>query len=288
MANPAQESGWTLEILPRSAWWKPDLKELWRYRDLIALMTRRDITAQYKQTVLGPLWHVLQPLLTTFTFALIFGRGAGLAPPDLPSGLFYMSALVPWNFFANVVNRTSRTFTANVNVLSKVYFPRLAVPISTTISSLVSYAIQLATLAVFIAGYALFKPGFHFQLRPELLFLPLLVVIMTILGLGTGIAVSSMTTRYKDVGFVVGFGVQLLMYASPVILPLSRLQSMPWLLRVFEANPMTPIINWSRAILFGGPLDWNGLAYSCTCAALVLVFGMALFHHVERTFADTV
>lgn len=287
-ATALPDDAWDLVIRPGGAWWQLDLGELWAYRDLIALMVKRDITAQVKQTLLGPLWHVVQPLLTTFTFALIFGRGAGLAPADIPAGLFYMSALVPWNFFANVVNRTSKTFTGNAQVMGKVYFPRLVVPLSNTISSLVSYGIQLATLAVIIAAYALFKPGFTFHFRPELLLLPLLVAIMAVLGLGTGIAVSSMTTRYRDVGFLVGFGVQLLMYASPVILPLSRIEGIPWLLKVFEANPMTPVITWSRAILFGGPLDWAALAYAAGASLVILALGLILFHRVERTFADTV
>lgn len=282
----AEEGPWDVVIGPHGPWWRIDLKELWHYRDLLVLLVKRDITAQYKQTLLGPLWHVVQPLTTTITFALIFGKAAGLAPAGVPSVLFYMSGIVTWNFFAGVVTRTSKTFTGNVQLMSKVYFPRLVVPMSMTASTLVGYGIQLATFLVFVAGYAL--SGWDWSPGATLAAMPLLVLIMCLLGLGTGILVSAMTTKYRDLGFLVGFGVQLLMYASPVIFPLSRLQQYPWLLRIFELNPMTPVIEATRAIFFGGALPWGGLAYAIGAGLVISALGVLFFHRVERSFADIV
>ncbi len=288
MPPTASPVAWDVVIRPGRAWWRLDLKEFWHYRDLIALMVKRDITAQYKQTLLGPAWHVIQPLLTTFTFALVFGKAAGLAPPDIPPVLFYMSGIVAWNFFSGVVTRTSKTFTGNAHLMSKVYFPRLVVPVSTTLSSLVSYAIQLVTLFFFILYYHFFKPGAAWHPSPSLALLPLLVLLMAMLGLGTGVIVSSMTTKYRDLGFLVGFGVQLLMYASPVILPLSRVEKIPWLLKIFQLNPMTPVIEATRTMFFGGVLHWGALGYTAACATVLLLLGVAIFHRVERSFSDIV
>jgi lipopolysaccharide transport system permease protein len=277
---------WDVVIRPEGPWWRLDLRELWHYRDLLVLLVKRDITAQYKQTLLGPLWHVVQPLTTTITFALIFGKAAGLAPPGVPAVLFYMSGIVTWNFFAGVVTRTSKTFTGNVQLMSKVYFPRLVVPMSMTASTLVGYGIQLATFLAFVAGYAL--SGWGWSPGPSLAAMPLLVLIMCLLGLGTGILVSAMTTKYRDLGFLVGFGVQLLMYASPVIFPLSRLAQYPWLLRIFELNPMTPVIEATRVMFFGGELPWAGLAYATGAGLGISLLGLLFFHRVERSFADIV
>ncbi|MBP7451128.1 MAG: ABC transporter permease, partial [Flavobacteriales bacterium] len=250
-ARPDTEQ-WDIEISPDRTWWRLDLKELWHYRDLMLLLVRRDITAQYKQTVLGPLWHVLQPLTTTFTFALIFGKAAGLSPPELPSILFYMSGIVAWNYFAGVLNRTSKTFVGNAHLMSKVYFPRLVVPISNTASSFVSYGIQMATFLAFYAWYFFTTTERAWHPEATIAFLPALVLLMSLLGLATGVLVSAMTTKYRDIGFLVGFGVQLLMYASPVIMPLERVARIPWLLRILKLNPMTPVIEATRTMFFGG------------------------------------
>ncbi|MEO8066938.1 MAG: ABC transporter permease [Flavobacteriales bacterium] len=275
-------------IGPDGPWWKLDLAELWRYRDLVALLVRRDITAVYKQTVLGPLWHVIQPLITSFMFALIFGRAAGFAPKEIPGILFYLSGLVPWFFFANVVNKTSKTFVANAALMGKVYFPRLAVPLSVAISNLASFGIQFLAFLVLLIGYHAFDPAFAWHPSSALLLLPGLVVIMGLLGLGTGILISALTTKYRDLSFLVGFGVQLLMYASPVIFPLSRLQQFPWLLRVFNVNPMTSVIESMRAVFFGQPIPWGGLGYTCAFTVCILLLGTAVFQRVERSFADIV
>lgn len=285
---PQDIEPWDIEIGPDRTWWKLDLKELWQYRDLMLLLVRRDITAQYKQTVLGPLWHVLQPLTTTFTFALIFGKAAGLSPPGLPSILFYMSGIVAWNYFAGVINRTSKTFVGNAHLMSKVYFPRLVVPISNTASSFVSYGIQMATFLAFYAWYFFTVPNRTWHPETTILLLPALVLLMSMLGLATGVLVSAMTTKYRDVSFLVGFGVQLLMYASPVIMPLERVARIPWLLRILKLNPMTPVIEATRTIFFGGALDWAGLAYTAGFTGVLLVVGLIMFHRVEQYFADIV
>lgn len=287
MSSPAAADRETL-IGPDGPWWKLDVAELWRYRDLVALLVRRDITAVYKQTVLGPVWHVIQPLITAFMFALIFGRAAGFAPKEIPGMLFYLSGLVPWFFFANVVNKTSKTFTANAALMGKVYFPRLAVPLSVAISNLASFGIQFLAFLVMLIGYHAFDPGFTWHPSPALLVLPLLVVIMGLLGLGTGILISALTTKYRDLSFLVGFGVQLLMYASPVIFPLSRLEQFPMLLKLFNVNPMTSVIETMRAVFFGQAIPWGGLGYTSAFTICILLLGTAVFNRVERSFADIV
>jgi len=282
-----REGDWSIVIRPEQPWWRLDLKEFWRYRDLITLLVKRDITAQYKQTILGMLWHVIQPLTTTFTFAFIFGKAAGLSPSDLPPVLFYMSGIVTWNYFAGVINRTSKTFVGNANLMSKVYFPRLVVPVSMAVSSLVSYLIQLGTFLL-IYGYYFLQGAEGWAPSPWLFALPALVALMALLGLGSGILVSSMTTKYRDLGFLVGFGVQMLMYASPVIMPLERLSRIPWLLTLFKLNPMTPVIEATRAAFFGYPIDWLGLLYAASFTTVVLLLGLLVFNRVERSFADIV
>lgn len=285
--HPASTGPFTTVIGPRRPLLAIDLRELWHYRDLMLLFTRRDIVTVYAQTVLGPLWVVLQPLITTFTFALVFGKAAGLAPPDLPGPLFYMSGLVPWAFFSGQVTKTSRTLTGGAHVMTKVYFPRLVLPISMTLSNGFTFLVQFIALGVMIAAYA-WSGDLTWSVGAHLLGLPVLVLIMGILGLGTGILISAATTKYRDLSFLVGFGVQLLMYASPVILPLSRLQKFPTLLRVFELNPMTAVIEAFRAMLFGGVVPWDGLVYSATVAVAMLLVGVMTFNKVERSFADIV
>ena len=278
---------WDIVIRPGQAWWKPDLKEFWHYRDLLMLLVRRDLTAQYKQTILGPAWLVLQPLLTTLTYTVMFGLVARLAPKGIPAMLFYLSGIVPWTYFSGVVNKTSRTFTANSAVLTKVYFPRLIMPVSTTLSTLFSFLIQLALLVLIIAIYVVFR-GFDWTPAPQLALLPLVILIMSLLGLGAGILVSAMTTKYRDLGFLVSFGVQLLMFASPVIIPMELVSDKPFFLSILELNPMTPVINAIRAMFFGGALDWGGLGYASGFALVLIMAGLAIFQRVERSFADVV
>ena len=199
------EGAWDVVIRPRRSLFDMDLKGVWQYRDLVRLLVRRDVIAVYKQTVLGPLWHIIQPLTTTITFTVIFGMVARLSPEGVPAVLFYMSGIVAWNYFSTVVTKTSKTFIGNTNLMSKVYFPRLVVPLSTALSSLFSFGIQFATMLAFFLWYHLFNDGFTWRPAPTILLLPLLVVVMALLGLGAGIIVSALTTKYRDLSFLVGY-----------------------------------------------------------------------------------
>lgn len=281
-------SNWDIEIRPEQPWWKPDLKEFWHYRDLLMLLVKRDLTAQYKQTVLGPVWLVLQPLLTTLVYTVMFGMLARWSPKGIPALLFYLSGIVPWTYFSTVTTRTSRTFVSNASVLTKVYFPRLVMPVSTTISALFSLIVQLGLLVVIILFYTLFR---HYQWTPSpsLIALPVVIALMSILGLGIGILVSAVTTKYRDLGFLVAYGVQLLMFVSPVIFPLSLVaEKNPALLPFIKANPMTAIIETVRTMFFGGTIDWAGLGYTAIFSSVLFIVGLAIFQRVERSFADII
>ncbi len=266
-------------------WFDLRLDELWQYRDLVMLFVWRDFVAVYKQTILGPLWYLVQPILTTLTFTVIFGNIARLPTDGLPQFLFYMSGTVIWSYFADCLTKTSNTFVSNTHLFGKVYFPRLAVPVSILISNLVAFAIQLGLFIVFmiyfgVAGAAI-RPNAWIALAP------ILVLMMAGLGLGFGIIVSSLTTRYRDLRFLVTFGVQLLMYATPVIYPVSTIpEQYRWLIL---ANPMTPIVESFRfAFLGAGAFDSGALLYSFGFMIAVLLGGVLLFNQVERTFMDTV
>jgi len=280
-------SDWDVVIEPSRGWWRIDLRELWHYRDLLRLMVRRDLLAVYKQTILGPLWQVLQPLLTAVVLAVVFGLLGRMAPTDQPPLLFYLAAVVPWTFFANVIQRTSQTLVWNAALMSKVYFPRLVAPVATTLSTMVSFLLQLATFFVIALGYRVFSdlpwaPGIN------LLALPLLILIMTALAFGCGVLVASLTTRFRDLGFLVGFGMQLLIYASPVIFPLSLVPDGSLLRLVIELNPMTGVIEGFRAALLGTPIDLGLLPYSGMAALVMLIIGTLVFQRAQRTFADVV
>ncbi len=276
---------WTLVIRPTRGWFDLRLRELWQARDLIMLFVWRDFVATYKQTVLGPLWYLIQPLLTTITFTVIFGNIARLPTDGLPQFLFYMAGTVIWQYFAACLTKTSSTFISNAHLFGKVYFPRLAIPVSILISNLVTFGIQFALFLGFMAYFGLAGT----PLRPNALILltPLLVMMMAGLGLGFGIIVSSLTTRYRDLQHLVTFGVQLLMYATPVIYPSSTLsEHYRWILRL---NPLTAIVEYFRAAFLGaGTTDPGQLLYSIAFTLGVLVVGTLIFNQVESTFMDTV
>ena len=273
-------------IRPATGWFDLHLADLWRYRDLILLFVRRDFVALYKQTVLGPLWYVIQPLLTTLVFTIIFGRVARIPTDGLPPTLFYLAGLTPWNYFAGCLTKTSGTFISNANIFGKVYFPRLAVPLSVVISGLIGFAIQLALFLCFMAFYAL--KGTVISVSPLLiLFLPLLVLQTAALGLGFGIIVSSLTTRYRDLAFLVSFGVQLWMYATPIVYPASRIP--PAWLWLSYLNPMTPVVELFRyAFLGSGTVNPWKVEFSLAMTLLILFSGIVLFSRVEKSFMDTV
>jgi lipopolysaccharide transport system permease protein len=260
--------------------------ELWRYRDLVMLFVRRDFVAVYKQTILGPLWYLIQPLLTTLTFTVIFGNIAGLPTDGLPQFLFYMSGTVVWSYFSACLTKTSETFVANAGLFGKVYFPRLAVPVSILISNLITFVIQFGFFLVFLIYFSLrgaaVQPNWWW-----VVFSPLLMIIMAGLGLGFGIIISSLTTKYRDLRFLVQFGVQLLMYATPVIYPVSSIPERfkPFIL----ANPMTSIVEAFRfAFLGAGMVNMGHLLYSFGFMIVVVFLGAVIFNRVEQTFMDTV
>jgi len=261
------------------------LGELWRYRDLVALFVRRDFVAQFKQTILGPAWFVIQPLLTTITFTIIFSNIAKLSTDGLPPILFYLSGNILWQYFSGCLTETSNTFISNANIFGKVYFPRLVVPVSVAISQMFKFLLQFVFFLCFLAYFALSGAVVH--LTQIAFLLPILLVIMAGMSLGLGIILSSMTTKYRDLRFLLQFGVQLLMYGTPVIYPLSSIQG-KWRLLIL-ANPMTPIIETFRAGFLGtGSFSWVYLGYSAGFTAVILLIGTILFTHIERTFMDTV
>ena len=285
MNSIIEKEKWTDVIKSQRNWfdWKP--LELWRARDLIMLFVWRDFVSVYKQTILGPLWYLIQPLLTTLTFTVIFGRIASLPTDEIPDFIFYLAGSVIWAYFAECFNKTSTTFTSNSNLFGKVYFPRLAVPISVLISNLIAFAIQFLLFLIFVfyywLGLGIVQPNWTAAL------LPLYIVMMAGLGLGFGVIVSALTTRYRDLQFLVRFGVQLVMYATPVIYPLSTIPAQYQLL--IKANPMTVIVEGFRyAFLGAGTFDvWN-LLYSFVFMLVILLIGILLFNRIESNFMDTV
>jgi lipopolysaccharide transport system permease protein len=284
-ADLIQEEQWSLIIRPQRGWFDLRLDELWRARELIMLFVWRDFVSVYKQTILGPLWYIIQPMLTTLTFTVIFGRIAALSTDNLPDFLFYMSGTVIWGYFAACLTKTSETFVANAGLFGKVYFPRLAVPISILISNLVAFGIQF----LFFIGFSIYFWSIGSRINPNLalLLLPVLLIIMAGLGLGLGIIVSALTTRYRDLRYLVTFGVQLFMYATPVVYPLSSVSGSFRILILL--NPLTSIVEAFRyGFLGAGNFNPLYLLYSFVFMLVTLITGMLLFNHVEATFMDTV
>lgn len=276
---------WTEVIEPRTHLLDLRLDELWRYRDLVIMFVRRDFVSNYKQTILGPIWFFLQPLLTTLTFVLIFGRIAQLSTDGLPMILFYLAGVTVWNYFAETLNKTASVFKDNAQMFGKVYFPRLTMPFSIVVSNLVRFLIQF-TLFVIVWVFYLFQTD---AIHPNYLIIltPLLVVLMGLLALGLGMIISAMTTKYKDLILLLTFGVQLLMYATPVIYPLSSIsEKYKWLIL---ANPMSPIVETFRyAFLGSGTFSWSYLGYSFITTIIILLLGTIIFNKVEKSFTDTV
>ena len=279
------DENWDLIITPRKKWWDLQLRDVWHYRDLIGLFVRRDFVSRFKQTILGPLWFIIQPLLTSLVFTVIFGNIAQLPTDGLPQMLFYMSGTIMWSYFSSCLTSTSTTFTSNAHLFGKVYFPRLVMPISIVISNLITFAIQFAFFLAYFAFFAL--RGSAVRFTSWALALPLLVLLMAGLGLGFGIIISSLTTKYRDLQHLVGFGVSLWMYGTPVIYPVSSIpEQWRW---VADVNPVTPIIETFRAGFLGaGDASWPRLAYSAGFMVVVIFIGVVIFNRVEKTFIDTV
>jgi homopolymeric O-antigen transport system permease protein len=277
---------WDLVIEPQTSLFNLHLKDIWRYRDLLGLLVKRDIVSFYKQTILGPLWFFIQPLFTTLTYIVIFGNLAGLSTDDLPQPLFYMVGIVAWNYFSECLTKTSTVFKDNSNIFGKVYFPRLIMPLSIIASNLVRFLVQLL-LVIFVFLFYFFFKGYNPEINFFILLFPVSVFLMAVLGLALGMIISALTTKYRDLTFLVTFGVQLLMYATPVIYPLrSAPVKYRWLI---ELNPMTSIIETMRFGLLGkGSFSWQALGYSSLCSFLALIVGVVIFNKVEKTFVDTV
>jgi lipopolysaccharide transport system permease protein len=274
-------------IAARSPWWRLHLGEIWRYRDLLRELVMRDLTAIYKQTILGPIWVLLQPLLTSLMFALVFGLMARMSQPGIPGLLFYMSAVVPWAYFAGVINKTAATLMANANLMTKVYFPRLIPPLSTMVSTGFTFLVQLGFFFLFAIIYRL-SGSYAWNPGAAILMLPVLMLLQMMLSLGTGLLVAALTTKYKDLNFLISFAVQLLMYMSPVIFPLSRVDKESMLRPIIEANPITPVIEGFRGALLGTAMDWSTLWYTLAFSTVTLVIGIAAFQRAQRSYADVV
>jgi lipopolysaccharide transport system permease protein len=283
--NHDTEQSWDLIITPRKKWYDLQLRDVWRYRDLIGMFVRRDFVSRYKQTILGPLWFLIQPLLTSLVFTVIFGNIAQLPTDGLPQLLFYMSGTVLWGYFSSCLTSTSDTFVGNAHLFGKVYFPRLVIPISVVISNLITFSIQFLFFIGFFVYFIL--RGSDVTLTPWALTLPFLIFLMAGLGLGLGIIISSMTTKYRDLRYLVSFGVSLWMYGTPVIYPVSSIpERWRW---VADVNPVTPIIETFRMGFLGqGNATWLGLGYSTLFMLVVMFIGVVIFNRVEKTFIDTV
>ncbi|WP_316782841.1 ABC transporter permease [Pedobacter frigiditerrae] len=283
----AENQSWTIES--KSSLLDLKLNEVWAYRDLLLLLVRRDFVSFYKQTILGPLWFFIQPLFTTIIFTFIFGNLAGISTDGLPKPLFYMAGITAWNYFADCLTKTSTVFKDNANIFGKVYFPRLIMPLSIVVSNLVRFGVQMILFLLMMAYYH-FVIGAPFNITWAIALFPVIVVLMALLGLGAGMIISAMTTKYRDLAFLVTFGVQLLMYATTVIYPLSTaLEKYPAYAWIIEYNPMTPIIETFRYGFLGeGAFSWGGLGYASGITLVLLLVGIVVFNKVERNFVDTV
>lgn len=279
---------WLFEITPKNKFFSLNFKEVWQYRDLLFLFVKRDVITVYKQTVLGPLWYLIQPLFTSITFTIIFNNVAGINTGSVPPFLFNLAGITVWNYFTACLNGTSDTFKSNAGIFGKVYFPRIITPLSVVISNLIKLGIQLV---IFIAFYVFYYfKGSNLSLNSSLFLFPLLIVIMGILGLGLGMLISSMVTKYRDFSYLVTFGIQLLMYLSAVMYPMelvkAKLPDYGW---IVEYNPLAYIIESARYMLLDvGDISVIGLIYTLTVTVVVFFLGILIFNKTEKSFIDTV
>jgi len=287
--NGIDKSGdWLFEITPKNKFFSLNFKEIWQYRDLLFLFVKRDIITVYKQTVLGPLWYLIQPLFTSVTFTIIFNNVAGIDTGTVPPFLFNLAGISVWNYFTACLNGTSDTFKANAGIFGKVYFPRIITPLSIVISNLIKFGIQFLIFIVFYIFFLL--KGVDLSINPLVVFFPVLVVIMGILGLGLGMVISSMVTKYRDLSYLIGFGIQLLMYLSAVMYPMTlikdKLPEFGWLV---EYNPLAYIIETSRYMLLNtGEISVLGLSYTLLVTIVLFFVGLLIFNRTEKSFIDTV
>lgn len=276
---------WTIEIKPRKRWLDLDIKNIWKYRDLIYMYVKRDIITMYKQTILGPLWFVIQPIFTTIMYMFVFGGLAGISTDGAPQPLFYLSGIMLWNYFSTTFSLTSNVFISNAGIFGKVYFPRLVVPLAGITSNLIKMLIQLVLFIIVYIYYL--HTGADLHVNWTIVLFPFLVFLIAFHSMSWGMIISSMTTKYRDLRQLVGFGVQLFMYATPVIYPLS---AAPGKYKdLIALNPLTPIFEAFKYSCMGcGSLDWGGLLYSTIFMLVTLFFAVIIFNRVERNFMDTV
>ncbi len=286
MIENKQAENWDLVIRPRSSLFDLHLKEVWHYKDLIVLFIKRDFAAQYKQTILGPVWHLVQPILTTAIFLLLFGKIANIPTDGIEPVLFYMSGITIWNYFSACLTNTSNTFVANAAIFGKVYFPRLVIPVSVVLSNMIRFGIQFGLLLAAMIFYHF--NGYPLTLSFNWLWSPVLILLIAGIGLGLGIIISSLTTKYRDFAILITFIIQLLMYVTPIGYPMSFLAHSKYK-RIIDLNPLTSIVETFRFVLFGkGAIDIHGLLYSFEFTVVALFIGLFIFSKVERSFMDTV
>lgn len=282
----SKQEDWTLVIKPRDKWYQLNLGEIWNYRDLLFLMVKRDFVAVYKQTILGPLWFVLQPVLTALMYYVLFTVIMNSPTDGVPPILFFLGGVTFWGIFAETINKTSATFTQNTNVFGKVYFPRMIVPIATVLLNLIKFGVQFVVFIVFYLYYA-YETGVLAPRWEMLYMLPVLVLLMAGLGLGFGVFISALTTKYRDLQKLVSFGTQLLMYGSFVVIPISWLaEEDRWWAYL---NPMTaPVVSFKNIFLGSGEISWWGIGYSAGFMVVMMTLALLIFHKVEKSFMDTV
>lgn len=283
------EEKWDIVITNRSKLFNIDFKELWRYRDLVFMYVKRDFITFYKQTILGPIWYFIQPVFTTIMFMFVFGGIAGISTDGVPQAVFYMGGLVCWNYFADCFNRSCNIFNTNKGIFGKVYFPRLVVPLAGVISNLIKFGIQFSLfLAVYL--YFVIAKGIHFDFNATVLLVPVYIIMLAALGLGLGMLFSSLTIKYRDLNFVVSFGLSLLMYATPVIYPLSVLkESHAKYFNFLLVNPLTSIHEAFKFAFTGvGVFNWLYLLYSLVFTIVVFIWGLVVFNRVQRNFMDVI
>ncbi|WP_026706174.1 ABC transporter permease [Flavobacterium soli] len=288
MKSGNNDQDWLFEIKPKNQFFRLHLREVWQYRDLLFLFVRRDVVTVYKQTILGPLWYLIQPLFTSVIFTIIFNTVAGISTGNVPPFLFNLGGIMVWNYFTSCLNDTSDTFKKNASIFGKVYFPRLIVPLSIVISNLVKFGIQFFIFIAFYIFYAF--QGMEVKLGTATLFFPLLIVLMGILGLGLGMIISSMVTKYRDLTFLVGFGVQLLMYVSAVMYPMALLkEKLPQFGWLIEYNPLAYVIETARyMLLHEGLISIGGMFYTVGVTIALFFIGLLIFNKTEKSFIDTV
>lgn len=279
---------WDMVLSPKTGFFDINFREIWQYRDLLILFVKRDFVAQYKQTIMGPLWHFIQPIFTTIIFMMVFGKIANLPTDEIePKYLFYMSGITIWNYFSGCLNATSNTFVANAGIFGKVYFPRLVLPLSVVISNIVKFGIQFFLLLV-VMFYGIMNGELSLKLSYYIFLIPILLMMMAAFGLGLGIIISSLTTKYRDFTILISFAVQLLMYATPIAYPISFIKNKSYASWI-QWNPLSSITEAFRYAIFNkGSFSIGNLSYSAVCIFLTLFVGLVLFNKIEKSFMDTV